>query len=250
MMRWLPRWVFPVSAVLLLSLGGCSADKKFIYKPGAPAEAGPKLPVKIAVVAFSDGTEDFKQRGSVFQAESLALNLAKTGIYGWSNAMTPDFWAKAFADEMSAWGTFQSVRFIYSTSELLDEEFYIEGTVDKAYAVGGWTRLNEYAISLRALQKNQRTPVWTKKVERALKSRKELYDACGRDIECNKDLANSEMNRILQGMFAEAGADLTANLAKQLGIKGADAPKKPEEASLPLSAESVDDTIEEILKGK
>jgi len=251
MMRLLPRWAFPVAVLFLLSIGGCSAGRQFVYQPGAPAEAGPKLPVKIAVVAFTDGTENFTQRGSIFDPESLTFNLAKTGISGWSTAMVPELWAKAFADEMSASGTFRSVRFIYSASELLDEDVYIEGTLDKAYAVGGWTRLNEYAISLRALRKTEMTPFWTKKVERAWKSRKDLFDGCGRDMEYSKEKANAETNRIMQGMFAEAGAELGGNLATLLGIKvGANAPKKPEEASLPLSTESVDETIDSILREK
>jgi len=250
-MRLLPRWAFPVAVLFLLSIGGCSAGRQFVYQPGAPAETGPKIPVKIAVVAFTDGTADFTQRGSIFDPEGLTFNLAKAGITGWSTAMVPELWAKAFADEMSASGTFRSVRFIYSTAELLDEDVYIEGTLDKAYAVGGWTRLNEYAISLRALRKTETTPFWTKKVERAWKSRKDLFDACGRDIECSKEKANAETNRIMQGMFAEAGAELGGNLATLLGIKvGADAPKKQEEASLPQSTESVEETIDSILREK
>lgn len=250
-MRLLPRWAFPVAVLCLLAIGGCSAGKQFVYTPSAPAERGTKLPVKVAVLAFTDGTEDFTQRGSIFDPEGLTFNLAKTGITGWSTAMVPELWAKAFADELSASGTFRSVRFVYSTAEVLDEDIRIEGTLDKAYAVGGWTRLNEYAISLRALRKTETTPFWTKSVAHAWKSRKDLFDGCGRDLECSKAKANAETNRIMQGMFAEAGADLTAKLATQLGIRvEADNPRKAEDTSLPMSQESVEETIDSILREK
>lgn len=251
MMRWLPRWAFPVAVLFLLAIGGCSAAKQFVYTPGAPVAGGVKLPVKVAVLAFTDGTEDFTQRGSIFDPESLTFNLAKTGITGWSNAMIPDLWAKAFADELAASGTFRSVRFFYSTAEVQDEDIRIEGTLDKAYAVGGWTRQNEYAISLRALRKTETTPFWTKKVAHAWKSRKDLFDGCGRDMDCSKAKANAETNRIMQGMFAEAGADLAAHLATQLGIKaGAGSPRNAEDAPLPMNQESVEETIDSILRGR
>ena len=238
-------------ALFLLVSGGCAGDPIFAYKPG-PAPAGlPKLPVGLAVVAFADGTENFTQRGSIFEPESLVFNLAKTGISGWTGTMSPELWAKAFADEMSVAGTFRSARFIYGSSELADEEYYIEGTLTKAYAVGGWTRLNEFALSLRALRKNDGTQVWKKDVVRAWKTRKELYDACGRDMGCSKLAAKAEMNRILQGMFAEAGADLTGTLASLLGVRAeSDAPGKPDGGASPASAQSVEQTIEQILGEK
>ena len=245
------RWKFLIIALFLLVSGGCAGDPIFAYKPGPPPTGLPKLPVGLAVVAFADGTENFTQRGSIFEPESLVFNLAKTGMSGWTGTMSPELWAKAFADEMSAAGTFRSVRFIYGSSELADEEYYIEGTLTKAYAVGGWTRLNEFALSLRALRKNDGTQVWKKDVVRAWKTRKELYDACGRDMGCSKLAAKAEMNRILQGMFAEAGADLTVTLAPLLGIRAeADAPAKPDGGATPASAQSVEQTIEQILMEK
>ncbi len=251
-MRRIPcRWKFLAMALFLLLAGGCAGDPIFAYKPG-PAPTGlPKLPVGLAVVAFADGTENFTQRGSIFEPESLVFNLAKTGISGWTGTMSPELWAKAFADEMAAAETFRSARFIYGSSEVADEEYYVEGTLTKAYAVGGWTRLNEFALSLRAVRKSDGTEVWKKDVERAWKTRKELYDACGRDMGCSKIAAKAETNRILQGMFAEAGADLTGTLASLLGVRApVETTGKPDGAVTPASAQSVEQTIDEILREK
>ena len=245
------RWKFLIMALFLLVSGGCAGDPIFAYKPG-PAPTGlPKVPVGLAVVAFADGTENFTQRGSIFEPESLVFNLAKTGISGWTGTMSPELWAKAFADEMAAAETFRSVRFIYGSSEVADEEYYVEGTLTKAYAAGGWHRLNEFALNFRAVRKSDGTEVWKKDVERAWKTRKELYDACGRDMGCSKIAAKAETNRILQGMFAEAGADLTGTLASLLGIRApVETTGKPDGAVTPASAQSVEQTIEDILREK
>lgn len=236
--------------LIMLSMCGCATEEYiFVYKPGPAPAALPKLPVRVAVVAFADGTENFTKRGSIFEPESLTFNLAKTGIAMFTGTMSPELWARAFADEVSAAGTFDSVRFIYGSSEMTDETYYVEGTLTKAYAVGGWTRLNEFALSFRAVRKSDGSQVWTKDVARAWKSRKEIYDACGRDMECSRNAANAETNRIMQGMFAEAETDLAATLASLLGVRAdVEAPKRSDGAATPASARSVEETIEEILR--
>lgn len=86
-------------AVLFLGMmAGCGVNSTFVYKPGAPAADRLMLPVKIAVLPFVDGTEDFTRRGSVFDGDSLAYNLAKAGWGGVITALTPELWAKAFAE--------------------------------------------------------------------------------------------------------------------------------------------------------
>lgn len=247
------RWKFLVLALFLLIAGGCATtvDPIFAYKPGPPPTGLPKLPVRLAVVSFADGTDNFTQRGSIFEPESLTFNLAKTGIAGFSSSMSPELWAKAFSDQLSAAATFRSVRFIYGSSELTDEEYHVEGTLTKAYAVGGWTRLNEYSLSLRAVRKSDGTQVWKKDVERAWKSRKEIYEGCGRDMECSRKAAYAETNRIWHGMFAEAETDLAVKLASLLDITvEMDTSRKAEEGMAPASAQSVEQTIEEILREK
>ena len=77
--------------------------------------------MNIAVLPFKDGTEDFTKRGSTWNPEYLVYNLAKAGVYGQITALTPEFWAKASADDMAASGAFRAVRFIYSPTESTDE---------------------------------------------------------------------------------------------------------------------------------
>ncbi|MDD5763432.1 MAG: hypothetical protein PHP88_13135, partial [bacterium] len=184
-MKKVPILFLAVSLVLLAgcvsnrNLAGKASGTTFVYKPNAPAEGVQKLPVKLAVLPFIDGTENFTKQGSVFDAENLKINLAKTGIAGIITALPPELWAKAFADDMAASGAFRAVRFLYSPSELVDEDFYIDGTLEKAYAAGGWTRPSEYVLGLRAVRRADKKPAWEKKVTRELKSRKSDFDGCG-----------------------------------------------------------------------
>lgn len=146
---------FLIAAVGLVLLTGCVSNKNlageasgmtFVYQPNVPVVGGPKFPVKVAVLPFKDGTEDFTKRGSIFASETLFYNLAKSGISGMIPALTPDLWAKAFADEMAASGAFRAVRFVYTPSELVDEDLFIEGAVLKATATGGWVNPNEFVL--------------------------------------------------------------------------------------------------------
>ena len=65
-----------LAAVLL---AGCSSG--FVYQRKAnPSQDGPKLPVKVAVVAFEDRTRDFTSEGNIFSGH--IFNLARTDING------------------------------------------------------------------------------------------------------------------------------------------------------------------------
>lgn len=245
---------------LFVLAAGCGVNSQFVYKTGAPAAGGAKLPVKVAVLPFKDGTEDFTKRGSIFDPESLTYNLAKSGISGTITALTPDLWAKAFADEMAASGAFRSVRFIYSPSELLDEEFCIEGTVEKAYAAGAWTNPSEFALGLRGLRRTDNRLIWEKVVSREWKTPKTVYDGCGMGIQCMVDRSHAETNRVMQGMFAEAGADFAAAIGALSGggtgggghraVPAAAGGSAKPEASGPAAPDSVERTIKSILEGK
>ena len=258
-----------IAAVSLVILAGCVSTRNldgkasattFVYKPNEPAEGGQKLPVKVAVLPFSDGTEDFTKQGSVFDPESLKFNLAKTGIAGIITAVTPELWAKAFADDMAASGAFRAARFIYSPSELVDEEFYIEGTLEKSYAAGGWTRPSEYALGLRAVRRSDNKPVWEKKVTRELMARKSDFDGCGTNMQCMADRSHAGMNLMMQGMFSEARTDFMAVLGYPSGDRaGEDSlPFDGREAARPGTSrpsatpaqESTEQTIERILREK
>ncbi|MGZ8474273.1 MAG: hypothetical protein ACXWWY_12360 [Candidatus Deferrimicrobiaceae bacterium] len=231
------------------NLAGKASGTAFVYKPNAPAGGGQKLPVKVAVLPFKDGTEDFTKRGSVFDAENLKINLAKTGIAGIITALPPERWAKAFADDMVASGAFRAVRFLYSPSELVDEDFYIEGTLEKAYAAGGWTRPSEYVLGFRAVRRSDKKPAWEIKVTRELLSRKSDFDGCGASMQCMADRSHAAMNLVMQGMFAEARMDFAAALGYASGDRaGRDA--VGEGTSAPRDTESTEQTIDRILKEK
>ncbi|MHB8941929.1 MAG: hypothetical protein ACYC47_04760 [Desulfobacteria bacterium] len=247
-----------VVAFALVLMAGCSLNSTFVYKPSAPSAGGAKLPVKIAVLPFKDGTEDFTKRGSTWAPESLTYNLAKAGIVGQITALTPELWAKAFADDMAASGAFRAVRFVYSPSELLDEEFTVEGTVEKAYAAGATTSPSEFDLRLRALRRADNRLAWEKEVTRVWKTQGTLYDGCGIG-QCTIDRYHAAMNGVMQGIFAEARADLVATLASlsgnrvgEDGLPPAASPgdgRKDKETS-PPAPESPEQTIERILKAK
>ena len=254
-------WGVPVVAVVLLLMAGCAVNSTFVYKPGAPAAGGPKLPVKVAVLPFKDGTEDFTKRGGILAPETLYYNLAKAGISGTITALTPDLWAKAFSDDMAASGAFRAVRFVYSPTELTDEEFYIEGTVEKAYAAGAWDTPSEFALRLRALRRADNRLAWEKEVTRVWKTQRTLYDGCGKmGIQCMVDRGHANMNGVLRGIFAEAREDFVGTLASlsgsragEDGLPPAASPgeaRKDKGTSTPPAPESVEETIEKILKVK
>jgi hypothetical protein len=240
---------------LLLLLGalvttGCATNSAFIYKPAAPVTDGLKLPISVAVFSFKDGTEDFTKRGSIFNPESLYYNLAKANIGGQVTSLTPDLWAKAFADDMASSGDFKSVRFVYGQSEIMDEDFYIEGTLKKATVTASWALPNEFALSLRALQRADKRLIWEKEVMYSGKNTPAMYDGCGAtSIQCMQDRNHADVNRVMLGLFVEARTDLTRTLAPRYGKQtGANATSAGVPA--PLPQESFDAEIERILKGQ
>jgi hypothetical protein len=210
------RRVFPVALVLVLA-AGCAVNSTFVYKPGGPAAGGPKLPVKVAVLPFKDGTEDFTDRGSVFS--SGQYNLAKAGIAATMTALTPELWAKSFAEELTVSGAFRSVRFVYGTAELVDEDIFVEGTLRHALAGKTFDDTNLFSISLRALNRSDKQLVWEKDVTSEWKTRRDLYAGCGAGIQCSVDKFHSEYNRVMQEIFAAARADLVGTLATASGSR-------------------------------
>lgn len=242
----------PVVAVTLALMAGCAGNSTFVYKPGTPAVGGPKLPVKVAVLPFKDGTEDFTKRGSVLAPETLYYNLAKAGIGGQITALTPDLWAKAFADDTAAAGVFKSVRFVYGPSELVDEDLYIEGTLEKATVSGAWVNPSEFALGLRAIRRADKKPVWEKEVSRVWKNTSAtLYKGCGgMAIQCMVDRHHEDANRVMQGIFAEARADLMATLAGLPGSQAGAGSFPPAASPAMPASESPEQTIDRILREK
>jgi hypothetical protein len=218
-----------IAAMVLVLTAGCSVNSTFVYKPGAPVAGGAKLPVKIAVLPFKDGTDDFTDRGSGFS--SGHYNIAKTGISATMTALTPELWAKSFAEELAVSGSFRSARFLYSPSELADEDFFVEGTLTKALIGKTWDDGNEFSVSMKALAKSDKRLVWEKEVTRQWKTPRNLYAGCGMGIQCSVDKFHAEHNKAMQGIFAEARADLVATLAVLSGSQTG-------EAGLPAAASS------------
>jgi hypothetical protein len=232
----------------LVLAAGCSVNTTFVYKPNAPAAGGAKLPVKIAVLPFKDGTEDFTTRGTFF--DGVTYNLAKGGITIQITALTSELQAKAFADDMAASGAFRATRYIYSPSELLDEEFTIEGTLGKAYIFANGERPNEFALGLRAVRRTDGKTVWEKEVTRAWKFPNDIFEGCGLGQECKNDRQHAEINRVMQGMFAEARADLVAALAALSWSRAGEGSIPPAASPAAPASESPEQTIERILKAK
>ena len=239
-----------ISLILLIFLAGCSYNSTFVYKPSAPTVGAQKFPVKVAVVAFKDGTEDFSKRGNeLFDQKNTVYNLAKGGWGGVMTALTPELWAKALADELAASGPFGSVRFVYKLAEAADEEIRIEGVLEKATLAGTFVGTpNEFVLELRAFRRTDAHPVWEKKILRKwVNDRNTLYDGCNGDfdIQCGVYRHHADTNRVMREMFVEARADLVRKLAPS--AQGA---ARQDAAVSEPPRESVDKTIEGILKGQ
>ncbi len=261
-------WGFPFVALALLLMAGCGVNSQFVYKPGVPAAGVPKLPAKLAVLPFKDGTADFVQSGSMLSTETV-FNLAKGGIKATVTAIPPELWSKMLADDMAASGRFRSVRFVYSSTEAVDEALLIEGTVTKAYWANSFDGENELALSLVGRRRGGKRVVWEKQVARQWRWPVGLYKGCGMGIQCMLDRHHHELNKAMQGMFAEAGADLAERLASVPGgdsgmaVSGVRSPDGGSagdgtrtvapaagEAARPPGPESVEQTIDRILKTK
>jgi hypothetical protein len=74
-------------ALALVVAAGCSANKNFVYKPNPPAADARMRPVKVAVLPFEDGTENFTYRGELFGKGQY--NLGKAGVAGGMAALPP-----------------------------------------------------------------------------------------------------------------------------------------------------------------
>ncbi|MDD2271317.1 MAG: hypothetical protein PHP95_05735 [Desulfuromonadaceae bacterium] len=237
--------------LVFLALTGCSVNTAFVYKPAEPISGGQKLPVKIAVLPFEDGTEDFTKRGNeLFDQENLKYNLAKTGISSLMTALTPELWAKALADDMAASGIFTSVRFVYGPSELVDEDFYIKGTLEKAYFGGTWDKPNEFTLSLQALRKADNQLIWEKVSARSWKDTPAMYNGCGVSMQCAADHFHAKVNLMMQSLLVEARTDLVNTLAPLSGNRVEAGALQAVKPSAQPTRESVDETIERILDGK
>ncbi len=205
-----------IAAMVLVLMAGCGVNSTFVYKPGGPAVAGPKLPVKVAVLPFKDGTENFTKTGSVLSPGTV-FNLVKGGMPSTITPLPPELWSKLFADELAASGNFRAVRFAYSRSEFPDADLWIDGIVMKAYWPNSIEAPNRFALSFVASRGRDNEVVWEREVARESKIPADMVKGCGLGIQCQVDRIHAELNRQMQALFAQARADLVATLASISG---------------------------------
>jgi hypothetical protein len=230
-----------IAALALVLVAGCSVNSTFIYKPSEPATDVQKLPVKVAVLPFVDGTREYTINGSSLGGY---VNLAKTGIDYGISAFTPNRWGKAFADELSASGCFHAVRFVSDISQVVNDEVVVAGTVTNAdVPILGGSDPVRFAVSLNARVGRDGKAFW----EKALSKDEALGGGyslgCGLNRQCAIDRRHSHHNDLLRVMYLEARQDLVASLASDRGDKNERFDKNG-------SHGSVDETIEFILKDK
>lgn len=180
-----------LAAMVAVSAAGCSSP--FLYAPRGAVTPGPRAAARVAVMPFADGTEDFIER---IGKERRQRNLAKKGFMNQIGALPPELWSKALADELAASGRFRSARFAYGPSDLSGEDYAIEGTLLKAYTPGEW------ALALRAVRLRDGRQVWERQVSRTYDAGSFSYAGL-----------HPRLNRTMQEMFEEAGADLARTLA-------------------------------------
>ena len=218
-------------------------NTQFVYKPGLPEAGSARLPLKVAVLAFQDGTEDFTRRGSVLVASGY-INFAKAGYSGMMTALPPPLWAKFLAEDMAASGVFRSVRFAFDASEVGGDEIAISGTVLKAYFPFDGEDPSLLAVRLEARVGRGGEAFWHKEISREVPFGKGWGVGCGLTPQCSIDNFHGHHRRLLQEIFLEARRDLVAALQRRGG--GA----KDEPAGKGRASGSVDEIITDIIRGK
>ncbi len=207
-------------AALLLYAGflaGCSSG--LVYQRKAdPAQDTPKMPVKVAVVAFQNGTEEFTSRGNIFSGQ--VFNLSRTDINGLSlnigaafsvSSLPPGQWAKSLAEDMAASGSFRSVKFMFAPSEVTDEDIVVEGALTKANFTTVKGQPDEFVLHLKALRVSDNTVVREGDVGRSSVRPRNLISGCILGT-CAIERIHGYLNGIMQGVFTDARLALVASL--------------------------------------
>lgn len=240
---------FLITALVLVSLAGCGVNPAFVYKPSMPAGGARKLPVKLAVLAFADGTGEYTRHDS---AKGGYVNLAKTGIDYGIAAFAPSQWGKACADDFAASGEFREVRFAFDRSEAANDDVIVAGTVMKAdVPLPGSTEPVRFTVSLNARNGRDGQIFWEKTVSREDAAVGGYATGCGLDRQCAIDRRHAHHNDLVRGMFLEAREDLAKSLSSGSGSQGTGDMLPPGAAPSTVPAmKSVDETIEGILNAK
>lgn len=211
-------WGVAFVAAVMASSSGCGLNTTFVYKPGGPVAGGPKLPVKVAVLPFKDGTEDFKQTGNILLSPQTEFNLVKGGIPSTVMPLLPELWSKLFADELAASGNFRAARFVYTRSEFPEADLWIDGIVLKAYWLNSIEARDRFALSFVARRGVDNEVVWERELARESNIPPDINKGCGLGLQCVVDKIHAEINRQMQAIFAQARADLVATLASRSGV--------------------------------
>jgi hypothetical protein len=208
--------------IILLSvscMAGCSSGFVYQRKPN-PVRDAPKLPVKVAVVAFQDGTGDFTSQGNIISGH--VFNLAKTDINGLSintgaafsvSSLPPGRWAKSLAEDMAASGSFRSVKFIFGPSEVTDEDYLIEGVLTKAYYTTISKKPDEFNLHLTVRRMPDNTVIWEGDAGRSGIRPSGLTSGCFTYGGCVIDRIHGYLNGVMQGIFADARLVFVRTLA-------------------------------------
>lgn len=203
-------------SLLAFCLAACGS--RFAYKPNAAHDA-PKVPLKVAVQAFEDGTEDFTKRGSLFSG--YVFNLSRTGINGLAlntgaafnvSALPAGLWAKAFVEDMRASGDFRSAKLVFGPSELTDEDLVVEGALTQAYFHTKKGEPDEFCFHLKVRRLPGKALVWEGDVRRTSPRPPNLTSGCILG-DCVIDRIHGYLNGVMQGMFADARLALVRTLA-------------------------------------
>ncbi|TRZ97203.1 MAG: hypothetical protein D4R80_07445 [Deltaproteobacteria bacterium] len=225
--------------ILFLSasiLAGCSSGFVYQRKP-VPAQEGPVLPVKVAVVAFQDGTEDFTSRGNIIAGS--VFNLARTDINGLSlnsgaafsvSSLPAAQWSKSLAEDMDASGAFRSVKFVFGPSEVTDEEIVVEGVLTKANFTTIDGKPDEFLLHLKLRRMPGGAVVREGDVGRNGIRPPGLTSGCFGYGGCVIDRIHGYLNGVMQGIFADIRRDLVLAFspppAKKPDVPGQESPEE------------------------
>ncbi len=201
-------------------LAGCSSGFKYQRKAEPAQEASKQLPVKIAVVAFEDRTRNFTSEGNLFSG--YLFNLARTDINGtWLlagaafsvSSLPAAQWSKALAEEMSSSGAFRTVKFVFSPSEVTEEEIVVEGALTKAYFTTINGKPDEFMLHLKARKAHDNTVAWEGDVGKIGVRPGGLTTTCLGYGGCVVGRITGYLNGIMQGIFVDVRRDLILALA-------------------------------------
>ncbi len=225
--------------ILFLSasfLAGCSSGFVYQRKPD-PVQDARKLPVKVAVVAFEDGTRDFTSEGNIIGGH--VFNLARTNINGLSlntgaafsvSSLPAAKWSKSLAEDMAASGAFRSVKFMFAPSEVTDEDIVVEGALTKAYFTTINDKPDEFVLHLKVRKVPDNTVVREGDAGRSAVRPRGLTSGCFTYGGCVIDRIHGYLNGVMQGIFADIRLDLVRALEsppdKKPDIPGQDSPEE------------------------